>query len=331
MQWSYDLLDDAEKTLLTTCSVFAGGFDLAGACAVTDSDDDLATLDLLDALVRKSLLMADRSSGRTRFSMLETIRQFAEEQLVATGEAENARAAHAQHFAQREADVLALWDSRLQRNAYDWFAVELANLRAAFRWSADHDDLDSSASIAVCGAFLGICIEQFEPVAWAEEIIDRAKAIRHRRLVQLYVMAVQCYASGRVEDFVQYSEAGQVAVESGQFEKAPGGIEATLGVGYIRIGQPERWVQVCRNLLARKAGIDTYTRACLVYALTIAGAAEEAVEESQGLLADADATENPNVHIQALLAYGFANSDANPLEGVRRPCSGPDDRSRERQ
>ena len=50
--------------------------------------DDYAILDLLDALVRKSLLVADRSSGRTRFSMLETIRQFAEEQLVAGGEAD---------------------------------------------------------------------------------------------------------------------------------------------------------------------------------------------------------------------------------------------------
>ena len=87
VQWSYDLLDDAEKHLLNRCSVFAGGFDLAGVCAVVGSRDDYATLDLLDALVRKSLLGADRSSGRTRFSMLETIRQFAEEQLAATGEA----------------------------------------------------------------------------------------------------------------------------------------------------------------------------------------------------------------------------------------------------
>ena len=80
--WSYDLLDDTEKTLPARCSVFAGGFDLAAACAVGGCGDDLATLDVLDAPVRKSLLVADRSSGRTRFSMLETIRQFAEEQLV---------------------------------------------------------------------------------------------------------------------------------------------------------------------------------------------------------------------------------------------------------
>ena len=88
--WSYDLLDDAEKALLERCSVFAGGFDLQSACAVAgfDDPDDYAILDLLDALVRKSLLVADRSSGRTRFSMLETIRQFAEEQLVARGEAD---------------------------------------------------------------------------------------------------------------------------------------------------------------------------------------------------------------------------------------------------
>jgi predicted ATPase len=80
--WSYDLLDDTEKTLLARCSVFAGGFDLAAECAVGGCGNDLATLDVLDAPVRKSLLVADRSSGRTRFSMLESVRRFAEEQLV---------------------------------------------------------------------------------------------------------------------------------------------------------------------------------------------------------------------------------------------------------
>ena len=153
--WSHDLLDDTEKTLLARCSVFAGGFDLAAACAVGGCGDDLATLDVLDALVRKSLLVADRSSGRTRFSMLETIRQFAEEQLVACGEATEARTAHARHFAGREADILALWDSPRQREAYDWFTTELANLRTAFRWAADHGDLDAAATIATYAGLLG--------------------------------------------------------------------------------------------------------------------------------------------------------------------------------
>jgi hypothetical protein len=138
--------------------------------------------------VRKSLLVADRSSGRTRFSMLETIRQFAEEQLAQGSQADEARAAHAHYFAGRETDVLSLWDGPRQREAYAWFSLELANLRTAFRWAADHSDLDAAAAIAVYAAFLGIWVEQFEPAAWAEELIEPARAVEHRRLAQLYVM-----------------------------------------------------------------------------------------------------------------------------------------------
>jgi len=101
--------------------VFAGGFDLQSACAVAgfDDADDYAVLDLLDALVRKSLLVADRSSGRSGFSMLETIRQFAEKQLVAHGADTRVRSAHARYFADREPEILALWDSPQQREALD--------------------------------------------------------------------------------------------------------------------------------------------------------------------------------------------------------------------
>ena len=64
--------------------------------------------------------------------MLETIRQFAEDQLAAGGSATEARAAHARHFAGCEAAALALWDSPRQRQAYAWFTVEFADLRTAF-------------------------------------------------------------------------------------------------------------------------------------------------------------------------------------------------------
>src|SRR6201996_1212525 len=184
VQWSYDHLDDAEKALLERCSVFAGGFDLQSACAVAGSDgiDEYTILDLLDALVRKSLLVADRSSGRTRFSMLETIRQFAEDQLAAGGSATEARAAHARHFAGCEAAVLALWDSPRQREAYDWFPVEFANLRPAFRWAADHGDLDAAATLAAYAGILGFVVENYEPIAWIEELIEPARAVDHPRL-----------------------------------------------------------------------------------------------------------------------------------------------------
>ena len=232
VQWSYDLLDDAEKTLLNRCSVFAGGFDLAGACAVSGSDDEFATLDLLDALVRKSLLVADRSSGRTRFSMLETIRQFAHDQLVQTGEADEIDASHAHYFADQEADILALWDSPRQREAYDWFSIELPNLRTAFRWAADQGDLDTAATIATYVGLLGVWVQTFEPIAWAEELIEPARVADHPRLAFLYVIASLCYATGRIEAAVGYSDAGQIVVGRSR-EALPYGIEGLLGMSYL--------------------------------------------------------------------------------------------------
>ena len=204
-------------------------------------DDEFAVLDLLDALVRKSLLVADRSSGRTRFSMLETIRQFAEEQLVARGEASEIRAAHSRYFAGREADILALWDSPRQREAYDWFTLELANLRTAFRWAADHGDLDVAAPIATYAGLLGLWVQTFEPIAWAEELIEPARAVDHPRLAFLYVIASLCYNTGRIEAAVGYSDAGQIVLGRSR-EALPHGTEAMLGMLYtLPSGSPTGW------------------------------------------------------------------------------------------
>ncbi|MFZ0903573.1 MAG: adenylate/guanylate cyclase domain-containing protein [Mycobacterium sp.] len=310
--WSYDLLDDTEKALLDRCSVFAGGFDLESACAVMGSADDFATLDLLDALVRKSLLVVDRSSGRTRFSMLETIRQFAEEQLVARGEASEIRAAHSRYFAGREADILALWDSPRQRAANDWFTFELANLRTAFRWAADQGDLDVAATIATYVGLLGAGVQTYEPVAWAEELIEPACTVDHPRLAFLYVIASLCYTTGRIEAAVRYCDAGQIVLGRSR-DALPYGIEGVLGLVYLAIGQPERLAELCRAQLAHGRDTHTFIRAWLVLALTIAGCGDEAMDSADGLIEAAEATGNPQLLSWALGAYGLAFRDADPV------------------
>jgi predicted ATPase len=311
--WSYDHLGDAEKALLDRCSVFAGGFDLESACAVMGSDDDFATLDLLDALVRKSLLVADGSAGRTRFAMLETIRQFAEEQLVARGEASEIRAAHSRFFAGREADILALWDSPRQREAYAWFTIELANLRTAFRWAADGRDLDVAATIATYAGLLGNWVQTFEPMAWAEELIEPARIADHPRLAFLYVIASQCFTTGRIEAAVGYSEAGQIVLAGGGGDAPPFGIEGVLGLVYLAIGQPERLAELCRAQLARRRDTHVHIRAWLVSALAVAGSGGEAMDSADGLIEAAEATGNPHVLATALGAYGLAFRDADPV------------------
>jgi predicted ATPase len=322
VQWSYDLLNDTERQLLERCSVFAGGFDLESACAIVGSDatDEYAVLDNLDALVRKSLLTANRSAARTRYSMLETIRQFAEEQLTIHGGAPVARTAHARRFASREADILDLWDGPRQREAYDWFAVELANLRTAFRWAADHGDLDDAAAIATYAMFLGSGTESYEPIAWAEELVAPACAADHRRLASIYVAASQCWMPGRIEAAVRYSDAGQAVIGDGRLE-VPYGVEGWLGAAYMYIGQAERWVDWCRTQLARHRDTRTLTRTCLVLALVAAGSEEESMAAADGLVAAAEATRNPYALSFALFVYGLTFHAADPaaaLSALRR-------------
>jgi predicted ATPase len=312
--WSYDLLYDTEKLMLNRCSVFAGGFDLQSACAVVESDDldEYAVLEVLDALVRKSLLIADRSAGRTRFSMLETIRQFAEEQLVTTGAATETRAAHARYFAAREADILGLWDSPRQREAYEWFTTELANLRTAFRWASDQGNLDVAAPIATYAALLGNLIESYEPIAWAEELIEPARAVDHPRLAFLYTTASFCYAAGRLEDAVRYCNAGQIVV-AGSPDELVFGFEIWLGGVHNFTHQAELSVEWSRYLLTR--GPDPYAniRAGLVYGLMLTGSHTEAVAVANDLLAAADGIANPWALSFLLLTYGIACGDVDPL------------------
>ncbi len=320
--WSYDLLDEDEKPLLARCSVFSGGFDLQSTCAVAGSDDvdDYAVLDLLDALVRKSLLVADRSAERARYSMLETIRQFAEEQLVASGVAEEVRAAHARYFAGREPDILALWDSPRQREAYEWFAAELANLRTAFRWAADHDDLDVAAPIGTYATLLGVMVENYEPVAWTEELIEPARAVDHPRLASLYVMATQCINTGRLDEAFRHSDAGQMVLLSG-CDGVVSGFAGWLGGVYTQIGQPERSIEWFRALLARDRDRYALTRSGLVFALMRSGAHAEAMAVAKELIDAADALPNPWARSYALLTYGIACCDADPVrarEAMRR-------------
>jgi hypothetical protein len=302
--------------------VFAGGFDLQSACAIAGSDDrdEYAILEVLDALVRKSLLLAVRSGGRTRYSMLETIRQFAEEQLVARGEASEIRDAHSRYFASREADIMALWDSPRQREAYAWLTVELANLRTAFRWAADHDDLDAGAAIAAYAAFLGCHLENFEPIAWAEELIEPARAVDHPRLAAVCVGASLCILLGRFEEAVRYSEVGQTVIAAVSDNVSYFG-EGFLGSAYLFVGQPERYVELGRAWLTRTGDTNTFARANLVAALYASGSTDEAMETADGLIDAAEAIGNPWLLAYTLTVCGMVFRDTDPhraLEALRR-------------
>ena len=160
-----------------------------------------------------------------------------------------------------------------------------------------------------CSAFV---VQTLEPIAWAEELIEPARAVDHPRLAFLYVIASLCYTTGRIEAAVRYSDAGQIVLGRSR-EALPYGIEAALGAVYLAIGQPERLAELCRAQLARRRDTHVHIRAWLVVALALAGSGGEAMDSADGLIEAAEATGNPMLLALALGAYGLAFRDADPV------------------
>ena len=148
IDWSWDLLTEADQRLLSRLSVFTGGWTLDAAAAVAGDHDDpaapppgaarLETLDGLSRLVDRSLLVVTPGET-TRYGMLETIRQYGNDQLVASGDAAARRTRHLARFRRLASDARAgiagpdmvAWLNRVE--------ADLDNLRTALDWAYETD------------------------------------------------------------------------------------------------------------------------------------------------------------------------------------------------
>ena len=138
--------------------MFAGGFELTGIHAVAECGDVVDVLGHLDSLVRKSLVVADHTAAHTRYSLFETIRQFAEDRLEAAGELTATRDRHAVHFAGAASARWDQWNGPGWRGAVNWVEAELGNLRAAFRWGCARGQVAVATDIAAHAALMGFSV-----------------------------------------------------------------------------------------------------------------------------------------------------------------------------
>ncbi|HSD83495.1 MAG TPA: tetratricopeptide repeat protein, partial [Anaerolineae bacterium] len=244
LDWSYQLLSAPEQILLRRLSVFAGSFDVEMVEAVCDHDLQTAPLDVLTDLVDKSLVSIWRHDQATvRYGLLETIRQYAHEQLDAAGERERLIARHLDWCVklaeQAEPELKAA-------NQAGWFArleLEHDNLRAALQGALE-------ARLVESGLWLAGTLERFwwvrghlmEGGQWLERLLshrpdpsdDQARSIQARAL---FVAGVLAY---RQNDYARAEVCFQACLRQRQMLEDSAGIALVLNnLGNVALDRGE--------------------------------------------------------------------------------------------
>ena len=242
IRWSYNLLGRAEAALFTRASVFAGGFDLEGAEAVCADDTLVAPGDvpeLIMALLDKSMIDSNDIGGRQRFRMLEPLREFAADELLASGENQRFRDRHATFYldlAKRESDRFF---SPAEPDVWRVLDVEWSNFRTALDTFERARDLDSGAELVMALTWFAAMSMRFELFGWAAELLDAPGAEQHRRYTDLCgAVAIRAYftVAGNVTERAELGPAARAGAarelrqpprgESGRFAH-----RAPLGAG----------------------------------------------------------------------------------------------------
>jgi predicted ATPase/class 3 adenylate cyclase len=214
VDWSHALLTGPELVLFRRLAVFMGGFDLDAARAVTASGDveRYQVLDQLTLLVDKSLVVAEDRQGRTRYRLLETVRQYAQEKLGESREADAVRTRHRDHYTA----VAAFLDTPAHaghEHSIEQAETEIDNLRAAFAWSHETSDIEPALQLAssLQPLWQGRARIQ-EGLAWFDAILtdetahnqEMTPAVRARALADKAALATQV---GAVDSLDQAEQA----------------------------------------------------------------------------------------------------------------------------
>ena len=152
IDWSYELLSAGERSLLCRLALFAGGWTLEAAEAVSASGEPCA--EILTGLVDRSLVVFGADASHRRYGMHETIRQFAQEQLHASDQEADAHERHARYYAQLVSRAVENPGGQGLPERLRTLKEDHDNLRAAFEWLLAHDGEQALRLVAQLGTDL---------------------------------------------------------------------------------------------------------------------------------------------------------------------------------
>jgi predicted ATPase/DNA-binding SARP family transcriptional activator len=193
MDWSYDLLSEAEREVLCRLSVFAGGFTVRAAAAVCVGGDEVKAVDLVGRLVERSLVVAHLREGETRYRLLETVRQYAGERLAEAGESDDTRRVHAVTFVRVAMKASVGGEDGLSR-----MAVEHDNVLAALEWSLSAGDPSGPELARAYGRFWLWRGEFQEARPWLERALSAHRERDELRAELLGLLGAVLHESGEL-------------------------------------------------------------------------------------------------------------------------------------
>ena len=185
-EWSIALLDDAEKQMLATLSIFVEGWTVAAAIYVSDLTED-RTLDLIDALTRHSLVKVEATDVGPRLRMLQSIRELAAERLAASAELADVERRHAEYFGALVEN--ADWPVERQAEWAEQLRTEEANLKTAVRWFFTHDIARLPHIFRILWLFWQMRDRMPEGRVWIQEVRLRADELNDLAKTELLLIS----------------------------------------------------------------------------------------------------------------------------------------------
>lgn len=286
VDWSYQLLDDAQRGLFTRLSVFAGGFDLEAAEALGPGRPAAgptrgpSVLGLLDALVEQSLVRVERTrGGATRYRMLEPVRQYAAELVQEQGGADALRDAHAAHYLAVAERAAPEFRREQQVEWLDRVDVERDNLRLALDRALTRGDGGTAGRMVWAlwlAAWMQGTLHELRAGARAALELSMDDEVRARALLADACMSL---AIGDLDDArASWATTLELARRTGDDVAAVYG-EAGLGLVHIARGEHDDAVRQMHTALAAgdALGEDWIVSLCCIWLGTLHVASGEPV------------------------------------------------------
>ncbi len=253
VEWSHRLLDTAEQEALRNLAVFVGGFDADAAVSVAPG----LTVEALTRLVDKSLVSVSESpSGRTRYSLLETVREYARELLDEAGEMNGARDRHLGHFSALAEPGAVGWPSPAAQRLVEELHDDYANVRAALEWSAASDPCAGMPFLfGIWDLFF--MLGQSDGLRLGELLLERcAKRDRTRACVQISVAVLRLMQADSAGARSMLDEARALSAELGELDlEGWAGVFQGLAATFGGVGEAGREALTQARDLHRELGV----------------------------------------------------------------------------